>query len=103
MASAQSVGFVLPAPCIGHPLGKGIGSCPNEGSIALLGLVEAPGGHPQVAIVTACPEHARGARMMLESKGLGDEVETWSTRTLAENWGKVIEAFPDLEYADRIA
>jgi len=85
-------GIVLPAPCIGHVLGRGVGSCANEGSITLLGLIEGDAGEPMPVIVTVCPSHARGARMYLESVGRGDEVTTWATSTFAENFEVVADA-----------
>lgn len=79
-------GIELPAPCIGHVLGKGVGSCANEGTITLMTIIENDAGGPMPVIVTVCPNHVRGARLYLSSQGHGDEIETYSTATLAENF-----------------
>jgi hypothetical protein len=90
--AVSGLGFDLPAPCIGHVLGRGVGSCSNEGSIALTTVIMADDGGPMPVIVTACPEHVRGARLYVERLGIGDPVETWATRSLAEQWGTVVES-----------
>lgn len=79
-------GIELPAPCIGHVLGKGVGSCSREGTITLLGIIEADDGGPMPVIVTVCPSHVRGARLYLEKLGRGDDIATFATSTFAENF-----------------
>lgn len=90
----------LPAPCIGHPLKTG--TCTAEGTITLVGVVEAPDGSPTPVLCSVCPRHARAARHWLEQLGHGDEVQVWATRTLFEhnailedadlNWHHVVSA-----------
>jgi hypothetical protein len=82
-------GIELPAPCVGHVLGKGVGSCANDGSITLLALIENDAGGPMPVIVTVCPEHVRGARVYLEHLGQGDEIESYATSTFAEHFDLV--------------
>lgn len=79
-------GIELPGPCIGHTLGKGVGSCANEGTVTLFTIVEASDGGPMPVIVTVCPSHVSGARLYLKSVGQGDEIETYATSTFAENF-----------------
>lgn len=85
-------GMVLPAPCIGHVLGKGVGSCENEGTITLFTIIEGDDGRPMTVIVTVCASHVRGARLYLTSMGRGDEILTYATSTFAENFDLVTEA-----------
>lgn len=92
MEAFHPVAFELPAVCIGHSLGKGVGSCPQEGSLALTGLILGAHGEPLPVLVTVCPNHVRGARLWIQAHGVGDEVETWATRSLAEQWGTVVES-----------
>lgn len=89
MESFHPVTFALPAPCVGHVLGKGVGSCPQNGSVALLGIIVGSDGGPTPVIITACPQHVRGARLWISSHGVGDEITTWATQSLAEHWGTV--------------
>lgn len=79
-------GIELPAPCIGEALGKGVGSCEREGTIALMTLV--PMGVELVTVLlTVCPDHVRGARLYLNRVRLPDDlIETYATRTLAEHF-----------------
>lgn len=79
-------GIELPAPCIGHVLGKGVGSCPNDGSITLTTIIEDENGGPMPVMVTVCPDHVRGARLYLAKQGRGDDIDAYATLTLAENF-----------------
>lgn len=92
MEAFHPVAFELPAVCIGHVLGKGVGSCSQEGTVALTGIIVGGEGEPVPVIVTVCPSHVRGARLWIESHGAGDPIDTWATRTLAEHWGTVAES-----------
>ncbi len=82
-------GIELPAPCVGHVLGKGVGSCANDGSILLFALIEDDNGGPMPVMVTVCPSHVRGARLYLEHLGQGDDIETYATSTFAEHFDLV--------------
>jgi hypothetical protein len=67
-------------------------SCPNEGTVTLTTLIVAEDGAPQPVIVTVCPSHVRAARHWLEGLGVGDPIETWSTRSFAETVGTIEES-----------
>jgi hypothetical protein len=91
-AGSQRPIVVLPATCIGHPMAAKRISCPNEGTVTLTTVIAAEDGSPQPVIVTVCPSHVRPARHWLEGLGVGDPIDTWSTRSFAEIIGTIEES-----------
>lgn len=106
------IGSLRRWPCVGDPEAGPMFSCGAEGSLSLLGIVEAgrvadfdDPAAPLVVHMTACRSHVRVVRRWLEARGRGDAVDTYSTEVLMGMWGQVIETLgvPVWQYTRRSA
>ena len=98
---AHPIGLGHRWPCVGSPDDQ-MYSCGAEGSVSLLGAVDgsqvatgAPEG-PVMLHLTVCPAHVREVRRWLRAKTpFPEDVQTWKTAVLMEQWGQVEDAMQD--------
>jgi hypothetical protein len=83
--AAERLGVTLPAPCIGHPLRDGVGSCDRASTVLLSTIIVGEDGGPVPVLITACAEHVNAVAHWLEVQGIGDGVDRWSINTFFEH------------------
>lgn len=98
---ARPIGLGRQWPCVGSPDDE-MYSCGAEGSVSLLGGV--PGSlvadglddEPILLHLTACPAHVREVRRWLAARTpFPEDIQTWKTAVLLEQWGQVEAAMED--------
>ena len=100
---AVGIGSSRRWPCAGDPESGVAYSCPREGSLSVLAAVPAAAlgedqddDAPVLLHVTACREHVGAVRHWLRRLSpLPDQVDTWSTALLVDEFGQVRELMAD--------
>lgn len=98
---AHAIGLGRQWPCVGST-GDQMYSCGAEGSVSLLGGVEGSrvadglSDAPILLHLTVCPAHLREVRAwLMEITPYPEDIQTWSTAALMEQWGQVENAMED--------